>query len=252
MRTFGLCFLLLLTLATETLAEPLRIAVASNFKPALEQLLPAFSANHPDTEITLSAGASGQLFTQVSQGAPFDLFLSADAVYPSKLHAQGLAFAPLPYANGRLLLLSRTPASQWQGAVQNAARVALANPTLAPYGAAAKSLLEGAGLWRQPNLKAPVLASNIAQVQQWFDTGNVDVAFAAAALFKPDDSTQVFDLTALLEHPIEQHLVILKRSRLQASATEFCDYLRSQPVQQQLKQLGYSPIATPNREAADI
>lgn len=227
--------------AAASTAIDLRIAVASNFKPALESLLPAFSAQHPDINVRLSAGASGQLFAQIQQGAPFDLFLSADTTYPSKLSALGSASVPQSYAYGMLLLVSQSPADSWRAALENSRHLAIANPALAPYGVAAQDLLRQATLWPVPDTLTLAMGSNIAQVQHWFDTGHVDTAFTAAALHLQRKQGFTFDLTSLLRTPIEQQMVILTRTQHCIQAQTFVNFLLDESTQSQLPALGYLP-----------
>ena len=227
-------------LAWQCQAQNLRVAVASNFRPALEQLAPIFFAQS-QIVLTLSSGASGQLVAQIQQGAPFDVFLSADTHYPQYLHSQGLANMPVSYAQGRLLLIGREPANSWQQLLSTAKQVGLANPELVPYGAAAKGVLTQQALWPAPKSKVYALASNVSQVQQWFETGQLDAAFVAASLARTDYPAK-FDLTTKLNTPIEQHAVILKRSRAPEQAKQLLQFLQQAEVQQLLATLGYQPI----------
>lgn len=236
-RLFALFFACLLSLSAS--AAELRLAVASNFRPALESLLPDFERRH-GIRVKISSGASGQLLAQIRQGAPFDLFLSADSHYPAHLQQLGLAQAPRTYALGRLLLACQQPAGDWRQALAGSRRLALANPELAPYGAAARDLLAQAGLWPAPADKTYALAANIAQVQQWFHTGQVDCAFVAASL--AGQPAHFYELTARLAQPIAQQLVLLKQARHGQAAQQFVDWLLSPAVQARLPALGYQAV----------
>lgn len=235
-RLLSLLFACLLSLSAA--ANDLRLAVASNFRPALEALLPGFEQQHR-VRVALSSGASGQLVAQIRQGAPFDILLSADSHYPEHLHQLGLAGAPRSYALGRLWLVTQQAADNWQQVLARSQRLALANPELAPYGAAARELLRQQDLWPAPEQKTYALAANIAQVQQWFHTGQVDSAFVAASL--AGQPAHFFDLTPLLKQPLTQQLVQLNTARNNQAAQVFIDWLLSAPVQAQLPALGYLP-----------
>ena len=235
-----LILLIGLCLCAQSHAEVLRLAVASNFKPALLRLLETFNAEHPDIEVQISAGASGQLYAQIRQGAPFDVFLSADAYYPTLLFQQQLAQTPQAYAHGKLVLISHQSADNWQSALAAAERVALANPDFAPYGNATQRLLMAHDYW--PLNARLITGNNVAQVQHWFTQHHVDVAFTAASLQNDGAKYTQFDLTPLLATPIEQKLVILTRTEIPQAANTLVQYLRQHRTQAQLATLGYVPL----------
>ena len=176
-----LAVLLCLTAMAGARADVLRIAAAADLAYCLEALNSAFSAREPDADIRTSTGSSGNFFTQIRQGAPFDLFLSADMDYPRALVTAGLADAGslTPYATGRLALWTlRTDLDPARGlaVLQDSSvhRIALANPDHAPYGRAARAALETAGLWQTLSSRI-VLGENVAQTAQFVATGNADI-----------------------------------------------------------------------------
>ena len=133
--------------------KPLRIAVAANFTPVLKKLLPEFhQQTNIDTQII--SGATGALFLQISHGAPFDLFIAADSARPAKLEQLGLTLvnSRQTYALGQLALWSTNSSTQLSDLSselkKSSQRFAIANPTTAPYGKAAKETLAHLGLWQ--------------------------------------------------------------------------------------------------------
>jgi molybdate transport system substrate-binding protein len=169
-------------------AQTLRIAAAASLQGSLDEVSRAFEAAHPGSKAEISYGASGSLTTQIQQGAPFDLFLAADMAYPAKAaengHGRGPVFA---FVAGRLVLwvrkdLSLDPAKDGLAVLKDTrlAHIALANPKLAPYGAAAESTLRSVSLWDalQPKL---VFGGNIAQTAQYLQAGAADAGFIAAS-----------------------------------------------------------------------
>lgn len=238
MRT--LTFALLSLLTWHCHASELRIAVASNFRPALEQLAPMFT-QQTQVAVKLSSGASGQLVAQIQQGAPFDIFLSADTQYPQYLYAKGLSDKPVIYTRGRLLLIGKQPAANLQVLLASAKTIGFANPELAPYGAAAKHILQTLDLWPAPTTQTYAQAANISQVQQWFETGQLDAAFVAASLAREYYPAN-FDVSANFNLNLEQHAVILKRSHQQTEAKQFLAFIQDAQVQKLLVNLGYQAI----------
>lgn len=228
-----LLFLLLSISALFSQAQTLRLAVASNFRPTLQALAPAFTQSS-GIELRISSGASGQLATQILQGAPFDIFLSADSHYPEQLHQRLGGSEPITYARGQLWLVSHLPSHNWQQLLRESPQVALANPKLAPYGAAAQALMQGLDF----PVPTQVQAANIAQVRQWYDTGHASTAWLAGSLV-PAEAPARFNLTEQLNIPIDQQLWVVSSS---SHAQRFVTFLLSPAVQQQLSQLGYEPV----------
>lgn len=207
--------LLILALAPAFAEQPLRVAVATNFAPSLQRLASIYRAGDTQ-EIQFSAGSTGKLYTQIVHGAPFDLFFAADADRPARLEAGGLVMpgSRVTYALGRLVL--------WQpGADQppkleqlseGEGRLALANPELAPYGRAAREVLQAAGLWDVLQARL-VTGENVAQAYQYARSGNARWAFVPLSLVRqagdiPSESYR--RLPADSHAPIEQQAVVLK------------------------------------------
>lgn len=160
-------------------ADEVTVAVASNFLPTAEKIAAAFEAE-TGHDVVLSNGSTGLLFAQISNGAPFDVFLSADQDRPRRLVAAGRALETQSYAIGALALLSTEPIDvATAGATFAGKTAALADPTVAPYGQAATRAMEALGL--DTATFRPVMVANVGQVASVFATGNADLAFVAVA-----------------------------------------------------------------------
>lgn len=228
-RVVTTCRCLALAASSLASAAPLQLAVAANFQAAFAAL-----AAHYDRELTPTYGSSGLLFAQIVQGRPFDLFLSADRARPDALIAQGLAYRPVVYAQGRLALLVDTgaPAAAW---LTTAGRVALANPATAPYGRAASETL--AALGAQPQR---VVAQNVAQAFHFAAIGAVDGAFVALAqvLARRIPAERYWIVPDDLYAPIEQVAVALRGGNEEAAAALLA-YLASADAQTRIRAAGY-------------
>ncbi len=230
----------------------LRVAVAANFAPALSTLIANFSQRH-DIEVQAISGASGLLFQQLMHGAPFDLFLSADALRPRTLVAENIAIASslTTYSVGNIALWSAAwPSQQPLPTLENAlnsllttkARLAIANTQTAPYGLAAKQMLIHNGLWQQQS-KRLITGININQTfQQARSQANMLAIVAKSQLVQ--NNLLGIDIPTDQYSPIIQQLVILKASKQQAIAQQFVDFLLTETSQNQLSQLGYQPISS--------
>jgi len=243
---------LLLLLATGAFAQARapRIAAASDLRGALEAIAARFQADH-GTRVTLVFGSSGVLARQIVDGAPFDLFLSADEAYVTQVVDAGRAADPgVLYAIGRLALfaprgshLSVDP--QLEGLRQLLAtgrpmRFAIANPAHAPYGRAAEATLRATGLWTtiQPSL---VLGENVSQAAQFAASGNAVGGLIAYSLVvvPPLRDQGTFVLVPASAHPpLRQRMVLVKGAS--ASAAGFYRYLQEPAARRLLEQYGFS------------
>ncbi|HMN68950.1 MAG TPA: molybdate ABC transporter substrate-binding protein, partial [Bdellovibrionales bacterium] len=198
-------------------------------------------------KVLVSAGATGKLFAQIKNGAPFDVFLSADQETPRKLIAEGLAVenSSFTYAIGKLALWSRDAGIvDPKGDVLNSSKfrhLSIANPKLAPYGAAAKEVLEKKGLWEklQPKL---VMGENIAQAHQFVSSGNAELGFVALSQVKMDVDKTIGSLwlvPASLYSPLRQDAVLLKRGKDQTAAKTLLEFLRSKEAAALIQKSGY-------------
>ncbi|GGF54877.1 molybdate ABC transporter substrate-binding protein [Alteromonas lipolytica] len=220
---------------------PLSIAVAANFAVPLKTLLVEFAAQ-TNIKSRVTVSSSGALYAQIEHGAPYDLFLSADSKRPQALISSGKVSAARvkTYAVGRLALVGEVRQlsdPRWR---DPALRIAIAEPEVAPYGRAAKQLLQKQGLW-QTLSKRLIRGSNIQQTLQFWQTGNVDVAMIAASQCVSYALT-CYSLPADYQ-PIVQQLAILGGGQNAGAAAQLAEFLQSDAVQQQLLALGYAPLA---------
>lgn len=235
---------------------PLRLAAAADLEPVLPPILIQFEkATGVHVEATYQASAA--LTTQIQNGAPFDVFLSADMSYPKRLIAAGLADSagigstsePVNYANGTLVLWSRKDSTLPPPSIAllkfpGLRRLAIANPDRAPYGRAAVAALTSLGLYDQLRARL-VTGENIAQAAQFVDSGNADaglISLTSALTPRLSSSGLYFEMPRNLYPPIQQGAVIIKRTTRRADARKFLEYLTSPPVQAQLARAGLTPV----------
>ncbi len=195
------------------------VAVASNFLVTAEKIAAEFEAE-TGHDVVLSNGSTGLLFAQISNGAPFDVFLSADEDAPSRLVSAGRARETRAYAIGALALLSREPISVDTVAVDFAGKTAaLADPTVAPYGRAATRTMEALGL--DTAAFRPVMVANVGQVASIFVTGNADLAFVATSQLDRIDAPHILNLDGIAPE-IRQNAALLSAD---PAARAFWDWL---------------------------
>src|ERR1700689_2213977 len=218
-------------------AEELNVAVAANFFGTLQKVAPKFE-QASGNKLLLSSGSSGQFYTQIREGAPFDVLLSADSDRPKQLESEGLGLAGsrFTYAIGTLVLWSPKPdVIDHDGKVLRGGAfhmIGIADPRNAPYGTAAQQVLTALGLWQQLNQdKKLAVGENINQAWQFAATGNVDMAFVA--LSQVSDGNAISGSYWLppqaLYTPLQQDAVILTRTSKRALAETFLKWLRADP-----------------------
>jgi molybdate transport system substrate-binding protein len=243
-----LCLLLLALLAMPAAARAAEVgvAVASNFAAPMRVLAPAFE-RATGYRAVVALGSTGALYAQVRNGAPFDVLLSADDETPARLEREGLAVpgSRFTYATGRLVLWSaQAGVVDDQGAVlrnPGAQRLALANPKLAPYGAAAAQALAALGLWEAWRPRV-VQGDNIAQAHAFVATGNATLGLVALSQVTVDGriaSGSGWVVPASLHEPIRQDAVLLSRGRGKAAAEALMAYLRSDAAAAVIRAHGY-------------
>lgn len=229
-------------------AETALVAVAANFAEAAEALAGPFrAASGHDLELT--TGSTGKLYAQIGEGAPFDILLSADDATPARLIEEGNAVAgsSFTYAIGKLTLWSSDPArigADGPAALEDPSLrfVALANPDLAPYGVAARQVLQSLGLWDalQPKI---VMGQNIGQAHSMVSTGAAEVGFVAlSAVMSPRAPAQGsrWDVPQDLFTPIRQDAVLLNHGAENPAAQAFLDFLRTPEAAVVIEGFGYA------------
>lgn len=227
-------------------AAEVKVAVAANFAAPMQKIAVAF-AQDTGHRAVISLGATGKFYAQISNGAPFELLLAADEETPARLAREGRAVAGTrhTYAIGRLVLWSRQPGQvDHAGAVLrngNFRRLALADPKLAPYGAAALQVINGLGLGAALAPKF-VQGESIAQTYQFAATGNAELAFVALSQVWAEGRLKdgsAWVVPAALHTPIRQDAIVLNPGRDQPAAAALMDYLRSEKARAIIRSFGY-------------
>jgi len=219
------------------------VAVAANFATTLEKLGERF-AREGEHDIRIVTGSTGKLYTQIIHGAPFDIFLAADAERPARLVSEGRAAGGdrLTYATGRLVLWSRTEeVSEETPGGGKIDRLAIANPELAPYGAAAMEVLAHYGLVGEAQ-PALVMGENSAQAIAMLATGNVDFGLVPLSIRANDRMTEGGHLWLVPREahaPIRQDGVLLERGRDNPAAVAFFAFLSSEAARALVVADGY-------------
>ena len=230
-------------------AAEVRAAVASNFLLPLKALVPEFERSSGYT-VTTSAGSTGKLYAQIVNGAPFDVFLAADAARPERLVDEGLAdrASRFTYARGRLMLWSNDPetaGADCRTLVANTGngRIAIANTKTAPYGAAAREALHQLDLWDTVSSRI-VYGENIGQTFQFVDTRNARFGFVALSQMRlrdADDPTGCgWQVPEAMHAPLEQQAVLLRAGQDNVAARAFLAYLASAGARDEIRRMGYA------------
>ncbi|THF64704.1 molybdate ABC transporter substrate-binding protein [Pseudothauera nasutitermitis] len=229
-------------------AAEIKVAVAANFHGTLQKLAPQYAAASGNT-LTLSSGSSGQFYTQITNGAPFDVFLSADAERPAKLEQEGYAVegTRFIYAIGVPVLWSATPGvvdSEGKVLTENKFKhIAIAEPRNAPYGAAAQEVLTKLGVWDALESGGKVAKGNsIGQTHSQVATGAAELGFVALAQVKTPEGIpgSHWIPPSDLYTPIAQAAVVLKRADDVEAAKHFLNWLRNDPVSRKaIEDAGY-------------
>ena len=224
-------------------AREINVAAAANLTDAFTELGQQFTAQ-TGVRVVYSFGATADLARQIENGAPFDLFASADVEHVDELKGKDLLVAGTAavYARGRLVLWippgSRAQVDRLEDLTrQEVERIGIAKPDVAPYGRATLEALRALGLW--PQLEPRVIyGQNVSQVKQYAATGNVDVAFIPLALVRAGEG-RIIEVDERLHQPIDQALAVIKASAKQEDAQRFRSYVLSAEGQSLLERYGY-------------
>ncbi len=231
-------------------ADEVSVAVAANFTEPAHALAERFeeATGH---RARLSFGATGQFYAQISNGAPYDVFLAADAVRPRKTEAAGLAVrgSRFTYVRGALILVSNHAGKFGDGPAflesGDYKRLAIANPETAPYGLAARQVLKKLGLWERLQLKT-VRGNSIAQTYQFVATSNADVGFVATSqvVAREAKNGETFGsswlVPATFHDPIDQQAVLLTRGAHSKAAKAYIEFLKSDDARSIIARYGYA------------
>ncbi len=227
-------------------AGEVSVAVAANFAAPMQKIAALFESDTGHKAV-VSLGSTGKLYAQIKHGAPFQVFLAADAKTPARLESEGQAVAGsrFTYAIGALVLWSADAAVvDTQAAVLTSGtfrHVALANPKLAPYGLAALQTMEKLGV---ANALQPkwVQGENIAQTYQFISTGNAELGFVALSQVMVNGKIakgSAWQVPAELHDPIRQDTVLLQTGKDNAAALALVEYLRGDKARAIIKSYGY-------------
>ena len=232
--------------ATATNAEVIHVAVASNFILPAQEIVKTFESE-TGHQVKLSSGSSGKFYAQIQQGAPFQVFLSADVQTPERLGKEGLAIpaTQLTYAIGKLVLWSaeRDLIKNNKSALEKNEfkKIAIANPELAPYGKAAIETLTQLKMFHSVKSKI-VLGENIAQTHQFVLSGNAELGFVSASqVMREGKFTQGsgWVIPESMHQPILQDAVLLTKAKDSVAARALLDYLKSAKAKTIIEQFGY-------------
>jgi molybdate transport system substrate-binding protein len=227
-------------------ADEVQVAVAANFTAPMQQIAVQFEKDTGHKAV-LAFGATGKLYAQIVNGAPFDVLLAADDETPARLETEGLGMSGsrFTYAIGKLVLWSADPALiDTRGEVLKPGKfkhLAIANPKTAPYGAAAIEALGKLGLLSALQSRF-VQGENISQTQQFIVTGNAELGFIALSQVIKDGriaSGSAWVLPANLYEPIRQDAVLLARGKDKPAAGALLAYLKSDKARAMIKSFGY-------------
>ncbi|OAQ21339.1 Molybdenum ABC transporter, periplasmic molybdenum-binding protein ModA [Thermosulfurimonas dismutans] len=240
---WGIFLWLLLFLLPSPLqaGEPLRVAAAANLLYPMQEIAQAFRAKTGE-EVSLVFNSSGKLLSLIEQGAPFDLFFSADTRRPQYLVRKGVCLSPVTYTRGVLVLWSRYQdicALGWPKALLKVNRLAIADPKLAPYGEAAMVALKNSGLWESISSKV-VKAFNISQTFQWAESGNAEAGLVSLSLALSPPGRKGCYLRIETAPLVEQAACVLKKSKQPQQAEAFLRFVLSPEAQAILARYGYA------------
>jgi molybdate transport system substrate-binding protein len=232
--------------ASAAQARAITIAAAADLRFAMDEIVTQFRARHPADRIEVVYGSSGKFHTQIRQGAPYDLYFSADIEYPRRLAEDGLAASEVwPYATGRIVLwsptLDATRMTLDSLADPAITRIAIANPQHAPYGKRAEEALRGAGVWERVESRL-VYGENISQTAQFVETGNAQVGVIALSLaISPPlaEKGGYWLIPDALHEPLEQGFIITKRAADNPLARSFAEFMNEPETRTVLTRYGF-------------
>lgn len=249
-RLLAACLLMLTAVAAGAAEQPIAVAAASDLKFALESVIKEFQRTHRGIEVRPSFGSSGNFYAQLSNGAPFDLFFSADVEYPRRLLEQGVALAgsDFLYAIGRIVVF--VPRSSTLDLValglkavaqESVRKVSIANPEHAPYGRAAVAALKSSGLYESVEKKL-VFGENVSQAAQFVESGAADagiIALSLAVAPAMKDAGRFWEVPLNAYPSLEQVGVIIKNTKNPKAAGAFRAFVVGTEGRAILKRYGF-------------
>ena len=238
---------LLIAGQTAHAGEKITIAASADLKFALDEIVVLFSKAHPVDRVETIYGSSGKFQTQIRQGAPFDLYFSADIAYPRALKAEGFAGSEVqPYAVGRIVLWSPSRDAGRMTLTDLAdpaiRKIAIANPKHAPYGKRAEEALRSAGVWEKVEAKL-VYGENVAQAAQFVQTGNAQVGIVALSLALSPELAKQGGYALIpdkLHQPLEQGFIVTKRAADNPLAQTFARFMAGKEARAIMARYGFT------------
>jgi molybdate transport system substrate-binding protein len=241
-------FLGLVLLCSSVFAGTVNIAIASNVSYAIEELIKEFNKTNPDTKIQVTLGGSGKLTAQIKNGAPFNIFMSADMKFPQSLYDDGIAVTkPIIYAEGALAMFSLKKLNLEKGIDlikdNSISKIAIANPKTAPYGTATVEAMKNAGIDELIKDKL-VYAESISQVVNYTTTA-ADIGFIAKSslyeknMSKYKENVNWVNVNPKLYKSIEQGIVIINNAKDNAEVIAFYDFILSAKAKKIFIDYGY-------------
>ena len=245
MKKFLLSSVLFALIVTPALAEQALVAVAANFVPPFREVAVEFEKATGHT-VQVASGSSGAFFTQIKNGAPFDVFFSADAERPKILEEEGLAVkgSRFTYAIGRLVLWSSDPnlvKGEDTLRSEKFKHLAIADPKTAPYGVAAKQVMQKLEVWEsvQPRL---VLGESLGQTIVFIESGNAELGFLALSQVmdpKIKGKGGRWDVPSNIHEPIKQDVVLLTKGKENPAANALMEFMRGPQATAIIERYGY-------------
>lgn len=245
MKKFLLSLVLVALAVTPALAEQALVAVAANFVPPFREVATEFEKATGHT-VQVASGSSGSFYTQIKNGAPFDVFFSADNERPKLLEEEGLGVkgSRFTYAIGRLVLWSPDPSLvKGEDALRSASfkHLAIANPKSAPYGVAAMQAMQKLGVWEsvQPRL---VLGESLGQTIGFIESGNAELGFLALSQVmdpKMKGTGGRWDVPSTLHEPIKQDVVLLTKGKNNPAANGLMEFIGGPQARAIIERYGY-------------
>ncbi len=248
-RTFKAVLILALLFAGIARAQDIRVAAAADLQFAMQDVAAQFQ-KQTGAKVDVTYGSSGNFFTQMQNGAPFDIFFSADIDYPRKLEAAGLAEPGTlyQYAVGRIVIWMPADAKAdvvrdgWKALLDaSVQKISIANPEHAPYGRAAVAALQRAGIYDQVKAKL-VYGENISQAVQFVQSGNAQAGIVAMSLAVSPGMKdgKRWEIPVGLYPPIEQGAIVLKSAKNKQQARAFLEFVKSEAGRGTLAKYGFT------------
>src|SRR6202166_2141247 len=245
--------LAILSMGCYVRAQSVKVAAAADLKFAMTELASQFE-KQSGAKLNVTYGSSGNFLTQIQNGAPFDLFFSADSEYPKKLEAAGLAEPGTlrEYAVGHMVIWTSRDSgidaakAGWQALLdQRVKKIAIANPEHAPYGRAALAALKKAGIYEQVKDKL-VYGENISQAAEFVQSGNAQTGIIALSLAVSPamKNGNKWEISADSYPPIKQTAILLKASKNKDAARRFLDFVSGPQGREILQRFGFT-VPTP-------